>query len=64
MLEEGFVNYPIVGFQNFGLNASEMKTLLARIEESEVSFLLSYGLNFFEIYIDIVAFLFSFASLF
>nr|KAJ0201150.1 hypothetical protein LSAT_V11C600314860 [Lactuca sativa] len=36
MLEEGLVNHPVVGFGEFGRKASEMRILLARIEESKV----------------------------
>ncbi|CAI9265372.1 unnamed protein product [Lactuca saligna] len=35
MLEEGLVNHPVVGFGESGRKASEMRILLARIEESE-----------------------------
>ncbi|XP_071715767.1 protein unc-13 homolog [Rutidosis leptorrhynchoides] len=42
MLEEGLVNHPVVGFGESGRKASEMRVLLARIEESE-SFAPSVG---------------------
>nr|KAJ0186686.1 hypothetical protein LSAT_V11C900462140 [Lactuca sativa] len=42
MLEEGLVNHPVVGFGESGRKASEMRILLARIEESE-SFAPSVG---------------------
>ncbi|XP_076897229.1 protein unc-13 homolog [Bidens hawaiensis] len=42
MLEEGLVNHPVVGFGESGCKASEMRVLLARIEESE-SFAPSVG---------------------
>ncbi|XP_052625681.1 protein unc-13 homolog [Lactuca sativa] len=42
MLEEGLVNHPVVGFGESGHKASEMRILLARIEESE-SFAPSVG---------------------
>ncbi|KAL7607461.1 hypothetical protein Lser_V15G16279 [Lactuca serriola] len=42
MLEEGLVNHPVVGFGESGHKASEMRILLASIEESE-SFAPSVG---------------------
>lgn len=36
MLEEGLVNHPVVGFGESGRKASELRVLLAKIEESEV----------------------------
>ena len=36
MLEEGLVNHPAVGFGESARRASELKILLAKIEESEV----------------------------
>nr|KAJ0222629.1 hypothetical protein LSAT_V11C200053690 [Lactuca sativa] len=42
MLEEGLVNHPVVGFGESGRKASEIRILLARIEESE-SFAPSVG---------------------
>lgn len=45
MLEEGLVNHPVVGFGESGRKASEMRVLLARIEESEVSISLFDGLT-------------------
>ncbi|XP_062093119.1 protein unc-13 homolog [Humulus lupulus] len=35
MLEEGLINFPVVGFGESGRKASEMRILLAKIEESE-----------------------------
>ncbi|KAG8391105.1 hypothetical protein BUALT_Bualt01G0153200 [Buddleja alternifolia] len=35
MLEEGLVNYPVVGFGESGRKASDLRVLLAKIEESE-----------------------------
>ncbi|KAL8061867.1 hypothetical protein ABFX02_02G110600 [Erythranthe guttata] len=35
MLEEGLVNHPVVGFGESGRKASELRVLLAKIEESE-----------------------------
>ena len=49
MLEEGLVNHPVVGFGESGRKASEMRILLARIEESEVSFVLFLFLSFYMI---------------
>ncbi|KAG9156863.1 hypothetical protein Leryth_025128 [Lithospermum erythrorhizon] len=37
MLEEGLVNHAVVGFGESGRKASELRVLLAKIEESEVS---------------------------
>lgn len=37
MLEEGLINHPVVGFGESGRKASELRILLAKIEESEVS---------------------------
>lgn len=37
MLEEGLINHPAVGFGESGRKASELRILLAKIEESEVS---------------------------
>lgn len=39
MLEEGLVNHPAVGFGESGRKASELRTLLSKIEESEVCIL-------------------------
>lgn len=36
MLEEGLVNHPVVGFGESGRKASDLRVLLAKIEESEV----------------------------
>ena len=36
MLEEGLINHPAVGFGESGRKASELRILLAKIEESEV----------------------------
>lgn len=36
MLEEGLINHPAVGFGESARRASELKILLAKIEESEV----------------------------
>jgi len=36
MLEEGLINHPVVGFGESGRKASEVRILLAKIEESEV----------------------------
>ena len=36
MLEEGLINHPVVGFGESGRKASEVRVLLAKIEESEV----------------------------
>lgn len=36
MLEEGLVNHPVVGFGESGRKASDLRILLAKIEESEV----------------------------
>jgi hypothetical protein len=36
MLEEGLINHPVVGFGESGRKASELRILLAKIEESEV----------------------------
>lgn len=36
MLEEGLVNHPAVGFGESARRASELRILLAKIEESEV----------------------------
>ncbi|RVW93021.1 hypothetical protein CK203_032782 [Vitis vinifera] len=35
MLEEGLINHPAVGFGESGRKASELRILLAKIEESE-----------------------------
>lgn len=35
MLEEGLINHPVVGFTESGRKASELRILLAKIEESE-----------------------------
>lgn len=40
VLEEGLVNYPVVGFGESGRKASELRVLLAKMEESEVCILL------------------------
>ena len=40
MLEEGLINHPVVGFGESGRKASELRILLAKIEESEVCVLL------------------------
>ena len=40
MLEEGLINHPAVGFGESGRKASELRILLAKIEESEVCVLL------------------------
>lgn len=40
MLEEGLLNHAAVGFSESGRKASELRKLLAKIEESEVRFLL------------------------
>lgn len=39
MLEEGLLNHAAVGFSESGRKASELRNLLAKIEESEVHFL-------------------------
>lgn len=36
MLEEGLVNHPAVGFGESGRKATELRNLLAKIEDSEV----------------------------
>lgn len=36
MLEEGLINHPVVGFGESGRKASDLRILLAKIEESEV----------------------------
>lgn len=41
MLEEGLINHPAVGFGESGRKASELRILLAKIEESEVGISLS-----------------------
>lgn len=50
MLEEGLVNHPVVGFGESGRKASELRNLLAKIEESEVCVLLTYCLLLFAYY--------------
>lgn len=40
MLAEGLINNPVVGFGESGRKATDLKSLLLRIEESEVFFLL------------------------
>ncbi|KAL9233827.1 hypothetical protein vseg_008774 [Gypsophila vaccaria] len=35
MLEEGLINHPVIGFGESGRKASELRTILAKIEESE-----------------------------
>lgn len=37
MLAEGLINHPAVGFGEAGRKASELRNLLLKIEESEVS---------------------------
>lgn len=36
ILEEGLINYPVVGFGESGRKSSELRILLAKIEEAEV----------------------------
>lgn len=38
MLAEGLINHPVVGFGESGRKANDLKSLLQRIEESEVFF--------------------------
>jgi hypothetical protein len=38
MLAEGLINNPVVGFGESGRKATDLKSLLLRIEESEVFF--------------------------
>lgn len=38
MLEEGLVNHPAVGFGESSRRTSELRIILAKIEESEVCF--------------------------
>lgn len=38
MLEEGLVNHPVVGFGESGRKSSDLRVLLAKIEESEVCY--------------------------
>lgn len=42
MLAEGLINHPVVGFGESGCKANDLKSLLQRIEESEVFFFLLY----------------------
>lgn len=42
ILEEGLINQPVVGFGESGRKASELRILLAKIEESEVCFIDSH----------------------
>jgi hypothetical protein len=49
ILEEGLINHPVVGFGESGRKASELRILLAKIEESEVCVLLTYCLLLFAI---------------
>ena len=42
MLEEGLVNHPVVGFGESGRKASDLRILLAKIEESEVCLAVMY----------------------
>lgn len=37
MLEEGLINHPVVGFGELGRKAIELRNLLQKIEESEVT---------------------------
>lgn len=39
MLAEGLINHPAVGFGESGRKASDLRTLLTKIEESEVCFI-------------------------
>lgn len=41
MLEEGLINHAAVGFSESGRKASELRILIAKIEESEVGYLSS-----------------------
>lgn len=50
MLEEGLINYPVVGFGESGRKASELRILLAKIEESEVCFTCTYRSMYSTIY--------------
>ena len=36
ILEEGLINHPVVGFGESGRKATDLRILLAKIEESEV----------------------------
>lgn len=45
ILEDGLINHPAVGFGESGRKASELRILLAKIEESEVCFSGSHGLH-------------------
>jgi len=36
ILEEGLINYPVVGFGESGRKSNELRILLAKIEEAEV----------------------------
>lgn len=53
MLAEGLVNHPAVGFGESGRKTSEFRILLAKIEESEVIFIVSALRWFMMLYIVI-----------
>ena len=47
ILEEGLINQPAVGFGESGRKASELRILLAKIEESEVCYTATWFTMFF-----------------